>query len=298
MGGMKRRAVAGLVLGLLGAPAGVSALAAAHGVAVHRQEARSDAATQLAEVSLPPGARPVSRDPSASWSLGKLPWFPTGNRYVLAPSLVVDNHRFWRVSESPPSVAAWVKAHAPSQSTGNWTSGGSGSSSFTIAFRFPSDRGVVERALVLEVTSARGGGSAVRADGVAEWLPVHPTWDRVPGRARVLTERLTFMFTHGRPERATVTAAQKVRRIARLINRAGAIPPRVPPPCPAATERFQLSFRARPGGPVLARATGSPTGCAWIELTIAGRKGPILFPPLSLLHILAQIAHQDHTSHS
>ena len=289
-------------MGLLAGLA-MPALAAAHGIAPYRPEAKADAAQQLSQVSLPAGARRVSSDPSASSSLGELPWYPQGGYYALEPPYTVDDHGFWAVSEDPSSVVDWIKAHPPPASRISWSKGSRGSSHFTIVFRFSSDHGrVVERALVSEVTRARSGGTAVRADGVAEWLPVRPSWDYVPKRARVLTATLTWQGWGGkkRSESVTFTSERKVAAIARSVNHARAIPPHPPPPCAPINigETLRLSFQARHDGPALARAASSFFCGGTLVVTVNGRHGPGLWPPQRLWTLVSQLKRRHRAHHA
>lgn len=201
-------------------------------------------------------------------------------------------------------MAAWVKAHPPAPSVDRSDLRRSGASRFTIQFAFRADPGrVVQRALIVQVTAARGGGSAVRGDGLAEWLPAHPSWDRVPKSARVITARITIVDLvnhHRRSYSASITAARQVRRIVRVVNRAYAIPPLPLPPCPfvGVSETISLSFRARRHGPVLARATEWP-GCAGnMLLTVRGRPGPRLSQTGLLWRLAARIERRDHQHHT
>jgi hypothetical protein len=288
----------GALAGLLAVatPSGLAAVV--NGTAIYRPAARADAKLQLSEVSLPAGAKMVTRDPSASSSLRNRPPYRTGLHYVLTAPYAVDDHSFWRVSEGPAGVVAWIKAHPPAGSMGSQIQGASGGSRTTIVFRFGSyPRQVVERALVFEVTAGSGGGSAVRVDGVAEWLPVHPGWDQIPANARLLTATIIFHMSnsHRRTRSATLTSARNLSRIAGAIDRARAFPPRLPPPCAPEfiPETFRLTFQARRGGPVLARATGSFFCGGDMVVTIGGRRGPVLRLPGLIWKLASQVTHSN-----
>ena len=285
---------------------GCSGLADARGVAVYRAEAKADAARQLSQLSLPAGTQRVSGDPSASSSLGRRPNYHVGGvgaRYVAQRPYVVDDHRFSRMSEDPASVASWVRAHPPRGSVGKWFRRSDGASLYTIGFGFPGDPGrVVQRALVIQVTAARAGGSAIRADAMAEWLPVRPGWDQVPKRARVLTATLVIDRA-GKPRTsrtATFTTLATVRPIVHVIDHARAVAPVIPPPCaPKLTyETVHFSFRARRDGPVLASGSAGFYCIPRLRLEVGGRRGPTLLTPPRLWQLVRQIQHRNHQRHS
>jgi hypothetical protein len=266
--GVARVAVGLLVFSLV---AGGAAGALSRGSRANRSAAKADAARQLGAISLPAGAREVGSDPSASSTLG-------GRSGVVRTAFhnVIDDHRFWRVPGDPVSVESWVKAHAPAgshlRSTGEVDEV---PAVRYVWFTFPSASArVLERSLAVEVTSARGGGTAVRADGVAVWLLTRPKWDLVPRSVRVVTATFGIPGVPGARSRSvTFSVPHIVGRVVRLINRAVVIQPAFRG-CPKAVyETFALAFRARRGGAAIARATVFPTGCRWVRLAVGGRRG-------------------------
>jgi hypothetical protein len=128
-----------------------------------RSRAAADAAMELATARLPSHASKVRSDQSVRGVLGSPPRF----RGVQA-RYVVDDYRFWRAPGKPGAVAAWIQHHAPSRNTGVGTAG---RSPWFVEFGFRDQRGVTDRFLMVTVAAAKGGGSALRVEGVAVWLP-------------------------------------------------------------------------------------------------------------------------------
>ena len=128
--------------------------------------AKADAAAELAAAQLPRGARTVHGDQSVGALLGP-------PQVLCTKTYVVDKHAFWRVPEQPAAVWSWLKAHPPSQHTSVAADARSGPFLGQVYVGFPVQLGVGSRFLKFRVVAAKGGGSAVRADGVAVWEP-HP----------------------------------------------------------------------------------------------------------------------------
>lgn len=264
---------------------GQAAAAVTPGTHRNQVHARADAAAQLAALSLPPGASRVRSDPSVGSTLDGYGW-PGPER---SPA-TIDDHQYWRVPGDPQDVEAWVRGHAPSGSQVRSSGLGPGQPSiYYVCFKFPTDAGHVDRrTLIVEVTSARGGGSAVRADAAATWVLEKPRWEHVPASAHVVTAWLSLGGSSSRT--VTFTSREQVARIKRVIDHEGVKQPEFPPPCPAhAPESVTLVFRARAGGPVLARAGLGPDCPPGMGLSVRGRRGPELWFPEALwtwlLHI-------------
>lgn len=127
-----------------------------------KSKARADAATELAAALLPHGARKVRGDQSVGHVL-------RGPSLPCIPKYVVDDHGFWRVPGDPSSVRQWIRKHPPPHVKTILTVKGA-SYSF-VAFMYGNQHAVTNRILQLTVAAAKGGGSAVRGDGVAAWEP-------------------------------------------------------------------------------------------------------------------------------
>jgi hypothetical protein len=146
--------------------------------ASNRAAARLAAMRLLADVWLPTGATQVSGDPGASgwlrYSVGGAPATPD----------LFDFHRFWRLAGDPQTVIGWIEAHRP-RGAKIFTIGTAGQYGKTVmwsvTFAFPVVPGrIAEEGLGVGVTAARGGGTALRADGVAVWLIPRPAGEVVP----------------------------------------------------------------------------------------------------------------------
>jgi hypothetical protein len=235
------------------------------------QRARADAAAIAAAFVPPPGARQLPGPP-------RLPgtWQLTSPSSTIVSSALADDATWWIVPGQPQQVLAWEVAHLPRRFTpGDTTQGGS---FWDEMFSLPPVAGVLtDRELVVEVASAGGGNTGIRVDGQVAWQPPRPASDLVPATARVVTlSEATVMEPRPRlPAPVTITDADVVRRLTALVNGlplstlGGAS-------CPAPVGReLVLTFRATPGGPVLATAQG-PGPCGIMQFTLNGKAGPAL----------------------
>jgi hypothetical protein len=132
-----------------------------------KAQARADAAHELAAMPLPRGAQRVHGDQSVNGDLRP-------DMTACVPKYVVDDHAYWRVPGKPADVSAWIVAHPPAQVT--WTSNGELSdhgapTMWSVDFGFRATPKVHVRGLFIAIAAAKGGGSAIRADGVAVWSP-------------------------------------------------------------------------------------------------------------------------------
>src|ERR1700685_4219366 len=131
--------------------------------------ARRDGRKLLSKLDLPAGATEAAQDPSAGRELG--------SAGVLTGSLaLIDLHRFWTVpGEQPAAVLSWFQSHKPAGSslTVSGSASGPGYVVNTLDFSYPSVANVIaSRDLVVSVTAARGGGTAIRADAEdVYWIP-------------------------------------------------------------------------------------------------------------------------------
>jgi hypothetical protein len=112
---------------------------------------------------LPASAKPGRSDPSAG---GRLP--TPGKR----PGVILaDDHGYWRVPAKPEAVIAWIEAHRPARSMPAVSRDGPGnqpgaSRAFWFAsFSFPAKQPDVSLEVLVVVEAAKGGGTALRADG-------------------------------------------------------------------------------------------------------------------------------------
>ena len=85
--------------------------------------------------------------------------------------ILADVHGYWRVPGKPAAVIAWIEAHRPASSTpavsrdGPRNHAGGGWTGWFAAFAFPAQHSGASHELLIAVTAAKGGGTALRADG-------------------------------------------------------------------------------------------------------------------------------------
>ncbi len=285
----RRRLLGGIVAAALAVLFfGGGGIAGAQKPLTSRSKAKAEAARELSELMLPSGATRVSSDPSEG-SVLRPPPIPTTNQ-----KYAIDDTGFWRVPGKPSAVASWLRSQSPSGADGSF--GGSpyhGVSSFGWTFRY--SRAVVLQALDVEVAPAAGGGSAVRADGVAVWVPPHPIWDQIPASVHVMT---VWRMVKGRDSGpVTFRNARRVQRVGRFLDDATLVPPIAVHGCPKGyRDSFRLLFQAKRPGPVLASSKGTASGCSYMTLTVDGRKGPALVGAYQLGPILDRLIRRGHRS--
>ena len=146
--------------------------------------------------------------------------------------------------------------------------------------RIPPVPGVLNtRDLVVEVTGAGNGHTAIRVDAQVSWQPPRPASERVTSAAHVVTiTQLPSLDPHARrpPAPVTITDLAVVRRLAALVD---SLPLSTIGPaasCPAAFGGgIRLTFRARADDPALAVAQG-PAACGTVQFSAGGKRQPAL----------------------
>jgi hypothetical protein len=135
------------------------------------------------------------------------------------------------------------------------------------------------RALVVEVTGAGSGQTAIRVDAQVSWQPPRPASERVPSAARVvtITQLLSLGPRAGRPPAAvTITDLVVVRRLAALVDSLRLSTIGSGAPCPGSPGGgIRLTFLALAGGPPLAVAQG-PAACGTVQFSAGGKRQPAL----------------------
>ena len=245
------------------------------GANANRRAARVDARRILSLVRLPAGATAVSADPSRHARLNSAALGTAGGA-------LVDLHRFYRVPGSPAAALSWLRAHPPAgtQPFGSGTVSGPGYQVDALAFSLrPTDREST-RSLVVSVTAARGGGTALRVDAQVVWIVPRPSTEAVPRGVRFVTatgrsvDILTGRVTTTGP--VDVTAPGKVARIVRLVNELPLVQPG-PIACPLDTGAGAvLKFYDRQGGAVVAQADAGASGCGVVSFWLHGSVEPAL----------------------
>ena len=163
---LKRRAmVAAVLLALLVAASAQATTAPGHRA---RARAKRDAASELARAVLPERAKKVRGDQSVLGALRR-------PRPACSKKQVVYKSEFLRVVPGKPAdVWSWVASHRPAHYIEYSTQEDPGSPFYgVVMFYFRAQRDVANRYLQITVASRKGGGSAIRVDGVAVW-ETHP----------------------------------------------------------------------------------------------------------------------------
>jgi hypothetical protein len=149
--------LAGLLLVLV--TAGAQAVTTARRDA--KGEAAADSANELASIRLPGGSTKADGDPSVGHVLVR----PS---ILCLKNQVVDHHAFWHVPGKPAAVWSWIRHHPPKHIIATLLESGT-SATWSVTFAFANQPTVTKRQQEFTVTAARGGGTAVRADGFAVW---------------------------------------------------------------------------------------------------------------------------------
>jgi len=233
-----------------------------------REHAVADAAAILRAFAVPPGARRLPQAPDAL----KVPIT------TLVSTTLVDDVSFWRAPGQPQAVLAWEQAHLPRR----FTLGDAdfGPPSWDRMFSLAPVPGVLTaRDLVVEVTGAGHGQTAIRVDAQVSWQPPRPGRERVPGAARVvtITQLPSLDPRAGRPPApVTITSPPAVRRIAALVDSLplSTIGPGASGPG-ALGGGIRLTFRAQASGAPLAVAQG-PAPCGTVQFSAGGARQPAL----------------------
>jgi hypothetical protein len=270
---MRRYARRTALLLAAGAVIAVTGCAAPHSTAgragspTGRERAVAEAAAIMRAFVVPPGGKRLATAPDAL----KVP------SSTLVSTTLVDDVSFWRAPGQPQAVLAWEQAHLPRRFTPEDADFGPPSWDRTFSL-LPVSGVLTARDLVVEVTAAGHGQTAIRVDAQVSWQPPRPALERVPAAARVVTiTQLPRLDPHaGRPAApVTITDLAVVRRLAALVDslQLSTIGPAAS--CPVPTGGIQLTFRARTGGPPLAVAQG-PAACGTVQFSAYGQPQPAL----------------------
>ncbi len=233
-----------------------------------RERAAADAAAILKAFAVPPGARRLPQAPDAL----KVPVT------TVVSTTLVDNVSFWRAPGRPQAVLAWEQAHLPRRVT--LGDADFGPPSWDRTFSLSPVPGMLNtRDLVVEVTGAGNGETAIRVDAQVSWQPPRPASERVPSATRVVTITvLPSLNPHARhpPAPVTITDPAVVRRLAALVDNLQLSTIGSGASCPAALGGgILLAFLARAGGPPLAVAQG-PAPCGTVQFSAGGKQQPAL----------------------
>jgi uncharacterized protein DUF4232 len=237
-------------------------------VASNRAIARTLAAQLLGRVPVPAGATQVPRNP------GIPIWLDSSTSGV--PDVhVADVHRFWRVAGDPKTVFDQIRARAPAGARVSLTGTGSQNGTpvaWSLVFTYlPVSGRILERGLGIGVTSARAGGTAIRADGYAVWQIPRSAREVVPAGARTVAVSIDRGSGPGFPA-GTVTARRTVARLVSFVD-SRPVAQGLAQSCPEigpSTRVLDLRFEGAEDGPPLARAV--ETACGGLSFFIHGRR--------------------------
>lgn len=264
-------------LGFCGAAILLAALilACASSAAAGEAEAAADAEARLASIALPPGAIPVSERPDGVSARFEGPPIEPG------ASNFIDRGSWWVTSEAPAEALAWFKANPPAGAAQriSGSDGGPGGVEYSfLGFEWPETSSLRGRTAFVGAAALPESRTAIRVDAQAIWIEPHPSSERIPGAARVLEVEWRGPKGH---ETTSGTANRRfIRSIAAELDRLPIAQPGLIH-CPfkrADPPTVTLAFRARRGGPPLARAEQSlPPGiCSDMSVTIRGKRRPAL----------------------
>jgi hypothetical protein len=233
-----------------------------------QERAVTDAAAILKAFVVPPGARRLPQAPDAL----KVPIT------TIVSTTLVDEVSFWRAPGQPQAVLAWEQARLPRRFTP--ADADFGPPSWDRTFSLAVVPGVLNtRDLVVEVTGAGNGQTAIRVDAQVSWQPSRPGAERVPSAVGVVTiTQLPSLTPHATrpPPPVTITDLAAVRRLAALVDslQLSTIGPDAS--CPAAFGGgIRLTFLAWADGPPLAVAQG-PAPCGTVQFSVGGKRQPAL----------------------
>ena len=262
------------VAGSTGALLSGAALGKPRGPAANRRVARSDAAPLLMRLSLPPGAQRSAGEPTGDGSSLSRP-----GTSQATPNLV-DDHAWWVVPSAAQTVLSYVEGHRPAGSkqvlTGSGTTGKRGAVFSVVGFAWPAITGVLStRWLVVELVALPGGRTGLRADAEVVWITPRAASERIPPgthRLQVSVDRGTTVIQSP----FQVTSPRRIRSVVKLLNALPAAQPGTVA-CPNDWgSRIRLAFYAGSPTAPLAVAIIDPSGCLGVQLTIHGRREPML----------------------
>jgi hypothetical protein len=233
-----------------------------------RGPALADARKRLRSFVPPPGSHRV---PSLPKSLNLNGPFST----IGSPNFF-DVHDLWVSSEPVESVRAYLAGHNPPGAKGSLSGsegGREGTYRWDYGYDWPELPGVAsDREMLVGVVARPGGGSALRVDAQGVWVEPKPETERIPAGVRFLEVVET---QGGKTHRARTANAAKIAAVTKLLDGFAIVQRSGPHGCtliPSDQATLKATFRAAPGGPVLAETEQQlpEASCQDIGLTIEG----------------------------
>lgn len=236
--------------------------------------AQLDAASLLAELSLPPGSSESSSEPAEDDSLLAGPALRP-----VTPNLV-DEHTWWLVPAGPAEALTYVCAHLPAGTAlddfGGGLEGPDVPENENAGFTVPGNPGT----LAVHVVRLPNGSTALRADAQVVWISPRPASDVLPAGAHLL--RIAVHSPSGHhlgsfaPEPllerlpSKVTSAARIQEIVALLNGLRVAQPGVRS-CPLDRGGdVLLSFYASANAAPLALADINLGGCGGVSVMVGG----------------------------
>jgi len=222
-----------------------------------------EAAAMLAQFVPPPGAVRLKGKPT-------LPGGSPGMGLVY--TAVAHATGYWRVRGDATALLAWEKAHMPKSFSQQDVI--IGPPSWNTVYTLPPVPGkFAVRELNAQFYAVGGGETVIMADAMVAWEPPRPAAEAVPSSVKAVTIELEAPGPSASAQRATVTSAAVVRRLAALVN--GLPLSTIGAALCGSGLGFTLTFRATAGGPPVAVAQG-PDGCGAVTFQLNGKSQPDL----------------------
>jgi hypothetical protein len=245
--------------------------------APHAEVAAQDAQSLLAAFQPPAGAVRLTSAPGAVPELGGQP-----AQVPVSPDLVVRT-AWWTVPEKPAALLSWITAHPPTGTTAGGSANSStagGSTLWELDFNASTVPDVIDqRSLTAEVVALPSGGSALRVDSFASYLPTRSAAETIPAAATLDVTPVGpksqngVTATSGAP--MTVTDQAQIAKISALINNLPTMPAG-PLPCPADFGgELRLVFRDA-ADTQLVSVDADASGCGAVSVTAGGTDQPAL----------------------
>jgi hypothetical protein len=236
-----------------------------------RAEANALARALLSRLLLPAGTRRLPPTPA--------PPFLSQPGEEPADSALLDEHRFYAVTEPPAALSGYLMAHVPHGMTSLGTSQSSGPGEPTTLgvgyyLARPVPAGIYSAQVNLTMVPDGSGGSWLRADAQVIWYPARSAAEYIdPARFHVLTMTVTVYGRKVHTIHKVVTSQADIARLAEALDRSPAEPP-VAFNCPATFVTYRLALSvSRHSRPVVV-ISANAIGCGGTAITVDGRPQP------------------------
>jgi hypothetical protein len=234
--------------------------------------------TLIASVPLPPDARPRHSLPS------QLPSDPPES---FGPNNTVSDYQLWSTAMTEAQVIVFLKAHPPRSEQARRASDflpASGGGTFESLAASNPPSGVSQAMLLVTVAAIPGGGSALRIDAQAIWLPLRAV-DETVGSSAATVKIQDYGYTP--PKTVILTQPEAIAAVASGFDQLHAVPSidcAGGAPVFGVRHRYVISFLAsRSDSPEVTASTGL---CDTLGVTVGGKPRPWLQPTQPFLQTL------------